>query len=280
MQTTRYAIVTGAASGLGRAIALELARHNWHVAVADLNDAGSGETLSLVRRAGGEGQVEHLDVTDPDAWFALRDRLQSAWPSLDLLVNNAGVGVSGEVGQLPLDDWHWIININLYGAIYGCHALIDWMKANPRGAHIVNIASLAAIASAPGMAPYNITKAGMLSFSETLYGELKPYNIGVTGVCPSFFQTNIIRSGRVQSEARRTAAAKLMSGSNATAEQVAQRIIRAIERRQLYVFVPFIASFYWRFKRLFPRMLLNLVAGQYAKEPPAADPKPDHVRSH
>jgi NAD(P)-dependent dehydrogenase (short-subunit alcohol dehydrogenase family) len=279
MEPKKHAIVTGAASGLGRATAVELARHGWHVAVADVNDAGSQETLTLLRAAGGQGQVEHLDVTRPEEWQALRDRLQNAWPNLDLLVNNAGVGVGGEVGTLPLDDWHWIVNINLYGAIYGCHMLVAWMKGNPRGAHIVNIASMAAVASAPGMAPYNVTKAGMLSLSETLYGELKPHNIGVTAVCPSFFQTNILRSGRFQDEGQKNMAAKLMSRSSATADDVAHRILRAIERRQLYVMVPGIATFYWRLKRLAPRFVLNLIAHRYAKET-AAPRKPEEIRSH
>ncbi|MBI3836691.1 MAG: SDR family NAD(P)-dependent oxidoreductase [Planctomycetia bacterium] len=270
MGTKRYAIVTGAASGLGRAVAVELARRGWHVALADINPQGSQETLALVEQAGGQGQVEHLDVTSPSEWSVLREKLQSAWPRLDLLVNNAGVGVGGEVGKLPLEDWQWIININLYGAIYGCHTLIDWMKQNSQGAHIVNIASLAAIVSAPGMAPYNITKAGMLSFSETLYGELKPYNIGVTGVCPSFFPTNIIRSGRFQTSQQRNAAARLMSGSRATADDVARRIMRAIERKQLYVFAPASAGVYWRLKRLMPRVLLNLIARRNARASAAA----------
>lgn len=260
MNAPKYAIVTGAASGLGRAISLELARAGWYIAVCDLNDTGSEETLSLVRQAGGQGQTEHLDVTDPQAWEALRDKLESSWPSLDLLVNNAGVGVGGEVGQLSLDDWHWIININLYGAIYGCHTLVDWMKRSPRGSHIVNIASMAAIVSAPAMAPYNMTKAAMLSLSETLYGELKPYNIGVTGVCPAFFQTNIITSGRFANEQQRKMASQLMRSSKATAEQVAKKIVRAVERRQLYVFAPAVASIFWRLKRLMPRITLNIIA--------------------
>ncbi len=270
MQATKYAIITGAASGLGRAVAVELAHRGWHLALADLNDAGSAETLTLVRQAGGQGQVENLDVTSPDAWRAMRDKLQQSWPQLDLLINNAGVGVGGEVGKLPLEDWQWIININLYGAIYGCHTLIEWMKSNPRGAHIVNIASMAAIVSAPGMAPYNVTKAGMLSLSETLYGELKPYRIGVTGVCPAFFPTNIIRDGRFQSTRQRNMAAGLMASSRATAEDVAKRIVRAIERKQLYVFVPAIAGVFWRLKRLMPKVLLNLVARRNAKEAAAA----------
>jgi NAD(P)-dependent dehydrogenase (short-subunit alcohol dehydrogenase family) len=273
MATRRHAIVTGAASGLGRAIAVELAHRAWHVALADVNEVGSQETLALVRQAGGEGQVEHLDVTKPEEWRALRDKLQTSWGQLDLLVNNAGVGVGGEVGQLPLEDWQWIININLYGAIYGCHTLIDWMKKNPRGAHIVNIASLAAIVSAPGMAPYNVTKAGMLSFSETLYGELKPYNIGVTGVCPAFFQTNIVRDGRFQSNGQRKMASRLMSSSRVTAEHVAKRIVRAVERNQLYVFVPAIASIFWRLKRLMPRVLLNMIARRNAREAAAVESK-------
>ena len=109
-----------------------MARGGWHTALADLNDAGSQETLSLVRAAGGDGQVEHLDVTSIDQWSALVEKLQAAWPALDLLVNNAGVGVGGNVGELSLEDWRWIMDINLWGGIYGCHTTVGWMKKNSR----------------------------------------------------------------------------------------------------------------------------------------------------
>jgi short-subunit dehydrogenase len=145
------------------------------------------------------------------------------------------------------------------------------MKQNSRGAHIVNIASMAAIVSAPGMAPYNVTKAGMLSFTETLYGELKPYNIGATAVCPSFFPTNIVTSGRFESDRQRTMAARMMSQSRATADQVARLILRAIERKELYVFAPREATFFWRLKRLMPRTVLNMIARRNAKETALAD---------
>jgi NAD(P)-dependent dehydrogenase (short-subunit alcohol dehydrogenase family) len=265
MPAKKHAIVTGGASGLGRAFCIELGRRGWHVAVCDVNHQGSQETLRLVREAGGDGQVEHLDVSQADAWLVLRDRLKASWPALDLLINNAGVGVAGEVGQLPLEDWHWIININLYGAIYGCHALVGWMKENP-GAHIVNIASMAAIVSAPGMAPYNITKAGMVSFSETLFGELKPYKVGVTAVCPAFVPTNILANGRFNTDQQRETAQKLMAQSRATPEQVAKRVIRAVERNELYVFVPTVASIFWRLKRLMPKTVLKLIASRNARE--------------
>jgi NAD(P)-dependent dehydrogenase (short-subunit alcohol dehydrogenase family) len=265
MSTTRFGIVTGAASGLGRALSVEMAKQQWHIALCDVNEAGAAETLALVEKAGGAGQVERLDVTNPDAWKSLADKLQASWPQLDLLVNNAGVGVGGEVGKLSLEDWNWIVNINLWGAIYGCHTMVGWMKQNPRGGHIVNIASMAAIVSAPSMAPYNMTKAAMVSLSETLDGELKPFNIGATAVCPSFFPTNIINSGRFDSEEARKTAAKLMSQSKATAEQVARLILRAVERKELYVFAPSEATLFWRLKRLMPRTALRMIARRTAQ---------------
>ncbi|MGD9722546.1 MAG: SDR family NAD(P)-dependent oxidoreductase [Pirellulales bacterium] len=273
MDVKRYAVVTGAGSGLGRSLSVELARNGWHVAVADVNDAGSEETLSQMRAAGGSGQVEHLDVTSVSGWQALHGKLKTQWPGLDLLVNNAGVGCAGNVGEMPLEDWQWIININLYGAIYGCHTMIEWMKQNPRGAHIVNVASMAAIVSAPGMAPYNVTKAGMLSLSETLHGELKPYKIGVTGVCPAFFSTNILENGRFHKPDQRQVARTLMSHSRISADEVARKILRAVERKQLYVFAPGVAGLFWRLKRMMPRSMLRFVAHNYRMRLAAAAPQ-------
>ena len=164
--SSRTAIVTGAASGLGRSLCLRLARDGWEIAVCDIDEAGARQTLELVRRAGGTGRVEHFDVADANAWVALRQRLEHDWPQLDLLVNNAGVAVSGNVGDCPLEDWRWIVDINLWNVVHGCHTFVDWLKRNPRGGHIINTASLAAFGSAPGMAAYNATKAAVVSLSD------------------------------------------------------------------------------------------------------------------
>src|SRR6185295_4032585 len=145
------------------------------------------ETLDLVRQAGGEGRIEPLNVSCVDQWQTLRSRLQADWQHLDLLVNNAGVAGAGEIGDYSLDDWHWVIDINLWSGIYGCHTFIDWLKQNPSGAHIINVASMAAFESAPPTAAYNATKAAILSLSETHYAQLLPHNVGVTVVCPGSF---------------------------------------------------------------------------------------------
>src|SRR5262245_29188940 len=106
---TKRGIITGAGSGLGRALSLRLARDGWYLALVDLKADRAEETLALVRAAGGDGRAEVCDVTQREAWSALRSRLEAAWPHLDLLVNNAGVAVAGEVGTVSLDDWQWVL---------------------------------------------------------------------------------------------------------------------------------------------------------------------------
>ncbi len=229
MDRQKNAIVTGAASGLGRAIAVALGRQGWCVALADVNTAGSEETLRLVREAGGDGSVEELDVRHVGEWQALRDRLKARWENLDLLVNNAGVAGSGCVGDYSIDNWRWIIDVNLWNGINGCHTFVEWLKANPRGAHILNTCSMAAIVSAPTMAAYNVTKAGMLALSETLYSELMPYNVGVTAICPAVFRTNLLQNARWCREEERRLFQKGFEQAKMTAEDVAEAAIRAMK---------------------------------------------------
>jgi NADP-dependent 3-hydroxy acid dehydrogenase YdfG len=198
--------------------------------------------------------------------------LLGQWQQLDLLVNNAGVAGSGEVSKYSIDDWHWILGINLNAGIYGCHFFIPWLKKNPRGAHIINTASLAAIAARPGMAGYNVAKAGMLSLSETLYGELKSHNVGVTVICPSFFQTNLLNEARLE-KIDRDSASKMMKVANFTADDVAAEAIRAMHEGRLYVVMPRQGRVFWRLKRFFPNYVCNLLAKDWSKQL-AADKAP------
>ena len=256
----RTAIVTGASSGLGRALCVRLARDGYLIAICDIDLAGAAETLRSVEAVGGTGRVEALDVADPVAWETLRERLERDWPHLDLLVNNAGVAVSGDVGRCPLEDWRWIVAANLWGVIHGCHVCVDWLKRNPAGAHIINTASLAAIGSFPGMAAYNVTKAAVVSFSETLYSELRSHRVGVTVLCPSFFPTALIDNGRFASAAERRIARAEFTRTGLTSEAVADAAVKAVARKQLYVILPAKGRVLWWIKRISPRVFFRIIA--------------------
>ncbi|HEX3657587.1 MAG TPA: SDR family NAD(P)-dependent oxidoreductase [Pirellulales bacterium] len=261
----KHAVITGGASGLGRAIALRLARDGWYIAVADVNEAGSQETLRQIQAAGGDGHTEHLDVSQRDEWTQLRSRLEAAWPSIDLLVNNAGVSGAGEIGQFSLDDWQWLLGINLMGTIYGCHTFVDWLKRNPRGGAIINTASLAALISAPTMAAYNVAKSGIVSLSETLYAEVAKHNVSVTVLCPSFFQTPLLENSRMYTDDQQRIAANSMRNASFTADYVAQAALRAMRRKFLYVVVPAKGRIWWRIKRFIPFEFMWFLGKRYAK---------------
>jgi NAD(P)-dependent dehydrogenase (short-subunit alcohol dehydrogenase family) len=262
----KCAIVTGAASGLGRAIAVRLAYDGWRIALVDIDDEGCRRTLDEVNSAGGAGQVELTDVSSPTAWEELRDRLQAQWPQLDLLVNNAGVCGAGEVGEFSLDDWQWLLATNLLGVVYGCHTMVDWLKANPNGAQLLNVASIAAFAAAPSMAAYSVAKAGVVALSEALRAELSSQGVSVSVLCPGFVPTGLLGRGRFSRDAHRRAAERLTRISPLTAEGIADAAIRALARRRFYVIEGLRSRLLWRLKRWFPRLFLWLMALVYRRE--------------
>ncbi|MFM8891436.1 MAG: SDR family NAD(P)-dependent oxidoreductase [Planctomycetia bacterium] len=256
----RRAVVTGAGSGLGRALAVRLARDGWHVACCDIDETTASETVRLVEEAGGCGQAERLDVTRPEEWEILLDRLRGDWPRIDLLVNNAGVTGAGEVGRFALADWRWMFDVNLFGVVYGCHYFCEWLAENPARPHVVNVASMAAFASAPTMAGYNATKAAVVSLSETLYAELRHRGVGVTVLCPGFVATNLLVGGRWQRPQLQVRARSFFEASRLTADDVAEATVRAIRRRRLYAVVPLRGRVFWRLKRLLPQWFMTQVA--------------------
>ncbi|MCA9100234.1 MAG: SDR family NAD(P)-dependent oxidoreductase [Planctomycetales bacterium] len=256
----KNAIITGSASGLGRAIALRLARDGWRIAVCDLNSERSAETARLIEQAGGVAQVESLDVTSADAWQALAERLRGDWGQLDLLVNNAGVAGAGNVGEFPLDAWRWMVGVNMWGVVHGCHTMVNWLKANHPGANIINTASAASFGTPPTMAAYNVTKAAVVALSETLYAELLPHGVGVTVLCPSFFQTNLLDGARFTDQRSLKAAQVHLRKATLTADAVADAAVDAMQRKRLYVVVPGETWRYWLLKRFAPMYYLRKVS--------------------
>ena len=276
----RLALVTGAGSGLGRAFALELTRlGGWHVVIADINAASAKESLELVQAAGGTGQVEVLDVRLPEAWEQLRSKLKSEHAALHLLINNAGVVASGRIDALPLADFDWAYSINTRGTLIGCQTMIPWLKENSGkagGSYILNVASICGLLSPPGLAAYNVSKAAVIAITETLASELQETNIGVTVVCPWFFKTQLLESGRFTQQSLKAAGDKMMSTSPLNAGRVAKEALRATFRKRLhYVMGPW-ARHMWRAKRMAPAVfhwVQDLVMRRSAAkhEQPASD---------
>jgi len=255
----KRAVVTGAASGLGRALALVLARKGWKIGITDINEVGSRETLEMVERAGGSGEVFPVDVSKPESVKAMADHFFSAWKGVDLLVNNAGIAISGLVGEIPLANWEKIVGINFWGVLYGCHEFIPRMKRQG-GGHILNVASAAGLFSMTNMSPYNATKAAVISLSETLMPEVAPFNIGITVACPMFFNTNLVKNMQHTEEIETEFANAAFEFSRITSEEVAARIIRAVEKGRFYVIPMLSGKVSWISKRLSPSLFYGTLA--------------------
>jgi len=252
-------VVTGAAGGLGRALCLELAKRRGRIVISDVELQGAEETAHLVAEQGGKALVKRCDVSKPDDVEELAQFADRELGATDLLINNAGVAVAGAVGDVPLRDWEWIFGINLWGVIYGCHTFVPRFKQQ-RSGHILNVASAAGLLSAPDMGPYNVTKAGVVSLSETLASELRAFGVGVTALCPTFFVTGIMKQSRSQlvGDLAGTAQA-LMEKSKLQAPEVAQRALAACDKGDLYCVPMSDGQLAWRLKGLAPEVFYKRI---------------------
>lgn len=250
------AVVTGAGSGIGAAFAAELAARGGAVVCSDIDQAAARKTADAITDQGGKAVAVRCDVSRFEDVQELATRSESWFGSAPtLVINNAGVGAGGApIGEVSLDDWHWTLGINLWGPIHGCHVFTPILRAAgpskpPRG--IINVASAAAFGAAPGMAAYNVSKAGVLSLSETLAAELSGTGIGVTVLCPTFVKTNIVESGRITKESS-DLATKLMRWTGISAARVARACLDVHDRGGLYCIPQLDAKIGWNIKRLAP----------------------------
>jgi NAD(P)-dependent dehydrogenase (short-subunit alcohol dehydrogenase family) len=257
--------ITGGASGLGRALAERFARAGWRVCIADLNDTRGAETLTSLKTKGAAAtEYLHCDVTREEDLAAAARKLEELWGGVDVVVNNAGVAQAGAIDEVSIDDWRWIIDINLLGVVRGCRIFTPMFKKQ-RGGHFVNVASMAGLLDAPMMSSYNATKAAVVSLSETLQNELADSGIHVSVVCPAFFKTNLGESLRSPDARMHARVAKLLNSSSITAEDVAEKIFQAVEHKRFYVVTHPQAEFAWMLKRLLPRPLYLTAMNQLSR---------------
>lgn len=226
---SRRILITGGGSGLGKAMAAVFAGDRTRILVSDV-DAGAAEAVAKELGA----SFLPLDVTDEAAWAAAREWCEREWGGLDVLVNNAGVASGGRFELIPQEDWDWILDINLMGVVRGCRTFVPLFKRQ-RSGHLVNVASLAAIMNLPGMASYNVVKAGVLALSQTLRYELAPYGIATTVVCPGFVKTSLPDRTRHADPELTGITERLMESSRVTAEDVARQVWQAVHGKAFLV---------------------------------------------
>jgi NAD(P)-dependent dehydrogenase (short-subunit alcohol dehydrogenase family) len=262
------AVVTGAGSGLGRSFACELARRGAKVVISDVSQNGLDETARLVRELSSAPLVTRCDVARSADVLALAELATRELGGTDLLINNAGIAVAGPIGEVALADWRAQIDVNLFGVIHGCHSFVPGMLARGSG-HILNVASIAGIVFVPGMGPYNVTKAGVIALSETLRGEIAARGVGVTCLCPSFFPTEIVKSGRGVLDPRQVKLAeRLMQRSEWSADDIARIGLDAVESDTFIVLPHADGRWAWRLKRVSPwlyRKAIDVLAKRVGK---------------
>src|SRR5947209_6624114 len=193
----KAAFITGGASGIGLALTRGLVQAGCRVMLADIEESALADAVESLNAIGPEIRGVVCDVADPAAVDHAAGQAISAFGKVHILCNNAGVAGGSGIDNISLDNWRWVLDVNLMGVMHGVQALLPHMRAHGEGGHIVNTASMAGVLSGGlGFSPYVASKFAVVGMSEGLATELKPHGIGVTVLCPGFVRTRIAEAGR------------------------------------------------------------------------------------
>ena len=253
----KVAAVTGAASGIGRALATNLADRGCHLAISDVNEQGLQETANLVADTSVKVTTHIVDVADRDQVYQYAEDVVNQHSRANIIINNAGVAVADTIECVSYEDFEWVVGINFWGVVYGTKAFLPYLKKEPEG-HIVNISSINGIIPNPFNGPYCSTKFAVKGFTETLCQELRGTSVGVTVVHPGGIATDIARNARVRRHINPNKSPDEMAADfdenvvRNTADFAAQTIISGIEKNKQRVLVGGDARFMDRMTRLFP----------------------------
>lgn len=266
----RWALVTGAASGIGEAIARALAARGAHVILCDIDAVGAQRVAASLTGAGARVEVHVVDVSDRAAMLKLASHVIATHGAPAILVNNAGIALEGPLLDTSLAQWDRMIGVNLMGVIHGCHCFGPAMQRAGEGGHIVNIASVAGLVPMPMLGAYTATKFAVVGLSEVLARELEPHGIGVSAICPGLISTNIVRSmsltgaDAAQGERLRALYQRSMA-RGASTDLVARAVVRAIEQRQGVVAVTAAARVMAIMHRVAPATLPRLLQAAFTR---------------
>ncbi len=249
-------IITGSASGIGRALSEELARRGARLILTDINTEALQETTEAIIKAGGTANGATLDVTDVKAVKQLVDSTVAEYGRLDYIFNNAGIVIPGEARDYAYDDWRKVIDTNLYGVIHGVAAAYPVMCRQGFG-HIVNTASLAGLIPATGAISYTVSKYGVVGLSHVLRVEGSDLGVKVSVVCPGMVETpinNYENSANLDKQTMLNMLPKNLMGP----EKCAKIILRGVERNKSTILVTTVAKIFWPLQRLNPDLMMLL----------------------
>jgi len=242
----RVAAVTGAASGLGRAMALAFAGEGMHAALADVDEPGLNDTLNEVQSRGVRAFAMRVDVSRYQEVESFCSKAIAQFGATHVVCNNAGVSPLGAVWENTLADWQWILGVNLWGVIHGVRAFVPRLLAQGEG-HVVNTASVAGLISPPGMGAYNVTKHAVVALSESLYHDLRLRGspVGVSVLCPAYVPTGIADSERNRPREllnpgknpskEEAMLKKAVASGKLSADDVARAVVAAVKEERFYV---------------------------------------------
>lgn len=262
--TQKRVLITGGASGLGKAIVDQFTQLGWKIAIVDINIEGAKQVAEQANSSGADAIALYCDIGQDDDFKTIAETIKERWGGLDIIINNAGIATTGLMVDCTPEQWHRAINLNLNSVFRGCHFWLPLLAQDGPG-HVVNTASFAGIAQAPAMMSYNVSKAGVIALSETLRAELGCQNIGVSVICPAFFKTNLLDSMAPSDEGIKPLVKKWMETSKIQADDVAKDVINGIEKNEFMVISHDYARSAYRFKRFFPKAYMKKLISKGAQ---------------
>ena len=234
--------ITGGANGIGRATAFAFGERGAQIFLTDIDEAALDKTRAELEERGSTVETMIVDVTSENEVISMVDRAIGALGDLDVLVNNAGVSVSGPAETIPLEDWRWIVDINLWPHVYAIRAALPYFRKKGSG-HLVHVASAAGILGTPGFSAYSMTKFGVYGLAESLAVSLYDTDIGVSVVCPLFVNTDITERGRltvdpdlgIDAETAKSLGREMLKNIGIPAEQVGAAIAAGVEEGRFLI---------------------------------------------
>jgi butyryl-CoA dehydrogenase len=249
----KVAVITGAASGIGKALALKLAEQGCNLALADRDMEGLIAVRTKIMEFDVKCIAEDFDVSNKEAFISFAESVNSEFSSVDMLFNNAGVTLIDSVKDQSFEDFHWIMNINFWGVVYGSHAFLPFLQKSPQ-AHLVNVSSVFGLLSLPGQSAYNSSKFAVRGFTEALKMEMAGTNVSVHCVHPGGIKTNISNNAKVTSKSisKSQNVENFNKLAKTTPEEAADVILQGVEKNKRRILIGKDAKLLDRIVRWFP----------------------------